>query len=88
MIKRDCYEISIWSGGDEGRLWEWRPNTRWRVFEHYNYRHTFEEAKISTRDIAVLRQHFGVSDDIPESELLQCSPDELIRVSQQAEGVE
>lgn len=83
MPERDAYEVLIWSGGDEGRLWEWRPS-QWRVLEHYNYRHTFEECEISARDIVVLRQHFSISDQIPSLDLLKLSPEELTRISREA----
>lgn len=80
MIKRDCYEILMWSDGYEGRLWEWRSG-QWRVLEYYNYRHTFEECEINKYDVAKLRQHFGITDtEISDSELLQLSPEELARV--------
>lgn len=81
MIKRDCYEILMWSDGDEGRLWEWRSG-KWRVLEYYNYRHTFEENEINIYDMAKLRKHFNISDDsISDAELLQFSPDDLARIS-------
>jgi len=87
VIKKECCEVLIWSGGDEGRLWEWRPGTQWRVFEHYNYRHTFKESEVSQGDVAALRRHFDVADDIPIAKLLQLSPDELTRLSRRV-GVE
>jgi hypothetical protein len=78
MIKRDCYEVLMWSDGYEGRLWEWRSE-KWRVLEYYNYRHTFKECDITERDITALRNHFDLSaDDIPDSELFQLSPDKLM----------
>ena len=72
-------------GGDEGRLWEWRPN-HWRVLEHYNYRHTFEESEVTARDISVLRQHFSIPDEIPNQELLVLSPEKMTRLSQGRQG--
>ena len=69
MIKRDCYEVLMWSDGYEGRLWEWRSG-HWRVLEFYNYRHTFEECEIVDRDINALRLHFNIPDKKPVVMLL------------------
>ena len=86
MVSSERYEILIWTGGDEGRLWEWRPSTKWRVFEHYNYRHTFTESEITEHDLTVLRRHFNISGEIPGQEIIQLPPEELIHIAEKAKG--
>ena len=81
MIKRDCYEILIWSDGYEGRLWEWRSG-QWRVLEYYNYRHTFEECEITAQDITFLGEHFGISkNEVFDIKILQFSPEQLTHMA-------
>jgi hypothetical protein len=86
MWKNDSYEVSVWNFGSEARFWEWRKGT-WRVFEHFNYRHRFQEYPITPEDITALRKHFNISDtDMSDEELLQRTPDELEPASERVKG--
>jgi hypothetical protein len=81
MSSFDKEEIPVVTYGDEGRFLQWQPPV-WKAFDHYNYRHTFEESPLTRYDFEVLRRQFGLDEDSPpNADLVRMSPDELMALT-------